>query len=176
MPRFSGQLADPPHPVMGGCQALGQVKYQPDLRAGLQSEPRNAGTPREDILMTRSTLECGSGLGNGAASPIYPGSPNIGNLPMLTPADVNILDCIETVTPNLHRARSFVVSLPDTHTSRILFGVAMPGHRRSRRGCFCTEGSSLNDWGAGRRERRFYYASESIRSGTRRPTQAHREL
>ena len=41
---------------------------------------------------------------------------------------------------------------------------------------FCTKGASLNDWGAGARERRFYYASESPRSGTQMPTQAHREL
>ena len=38
---------------------------------------------------------------------------------------------------------------------------------------FCTKGASLNDWGAGARERRFYNVSESPRSGTQRPTQAH---
>ena len=38
------------------------------------------------------------------------------------------------------------------------------------------KGSSLNDRGAGDPKRRFNYASERPRSGTWRPTQAHREL
>ena len=46
-------------------------------------------------------------------------------------------------------------------------GSQCPGTVFLRRGCSCTKGSSLNDQGAGRRERRFNYASESIRSGTR---------
>ena len=31
----------------------------------------------------------------------------------------------------------------------VVTGVATPRHRLSRRGCFCTKGSSLNNWGAG---------------------------
>ena len=44
----------------------------------------------------------------------------------------------------------------------------MPGHLTSFKvgGHFGAKGSSLNDRGAGRRLRRFNYASESIRSGT----------
>ena len=57
-------------------------------------------------------------------------------------------------------------------------GSAMPGHLTSFKvgGHFGAKGSSLNNQGAGARERRFNYASESPPQCYLKPPQAHREL
>ena len=91
--------------------------------------------------------------------------------------------CTMPVSAALGRACGVEWSTHARHVARaskpkrpVVTGVAMPGHRHTRRGCFCIKGASLNDRGAGDPLRRFYYASERSRSGTWRPTQAHREL
>ena len=81
--------------------------------------------------------------------------------------------CTMPVSAALGRACGVEWSTHMRHVARapkpkrpVVTGVAMPGHRHSRRGCFCTKGASLNDRGAGDPIRRFYYASERSRSGT----------
>ena len=81
--------------------------------------------------------------------------------------------CTMPVSATLGRACDVEWAAHARHVARapkpkrpVVTGVAMPGHRHTRRGCFCTKGSSLNDRGAGDPIRRFIYASGRSRSGT----------